>query len=80
MTIDYSLDEYIKKLSNMPSLILSFKEQMNFHSRPSFIIARQIYLIYFTNSFRCSLVDDTFCIAAAAVRIAGDAVFLDKNF
>ena len=50
-------------------MILSFKEQLNFHSRPSFIIAWQIYFIYFTNSFRWSLVDDTFCIAAAAVML-----------
>ena len=36
---------YKKNLYNIPSLILSLKEQLNFHSRPSFIIAWQIYII-----------------------------------
>ena len=38
-----------RKLSGIPSLTLFFKEQLNLHSRPSFIIARQIYFIYFNH-------------------------------
>ena len=34
---------------------------------------------YSLNSFGCSLVDDIFCIAAAAIWIAADAVVLDWN-
>ena len=44
--IDSSLDEYNRKLSGIPSLTLSFKEQLNLHSRPSFTILPDKFILF----------------------------------